>query len=49
MLNAFLMANLEEDDLKDGAGDFKVIFQFISEEIYIDFALLYDIILLSPS
>ena len=49
VMNAFLMASLQEDDLKDGASDFKVIYQFISEEVYIDFALLYDIILLSPS
>ena len=49
VMNACLIASLEVDDLKDRENDFKVIYQFISEEVYIDFALLYDIILLSPS
>ena len=49
ILNGFFLANHETLDLNKEACDFQVILQFLVEEVYIDFALLYDTILLSPS
>ena len=43
------LVGLEDLDLKDVTCDPKLIFTLIGEEVYIDFVLIFDLLLLSPS
>ena len=43
------LVGLDDLDLKDAICDPKLIFTLIGEEVYIDFVLIFDLILLSPS
>ena len=48
-LLGWLLLSLNSQAIEEGECSFEAVFDLVYEEIYIDFALLFDIVLLSPS